>query len=170
MRRLPLLALALAACGRSAPAASTARGDGATAVTAAAPAPTDSVPAQAAERTFSAVLAGFDFRVPASWGRRYSASERADPADFPGARHAVEFAYLPDQGGVPPVLLTVLVYDRARWAGAKRVGDVVLEAGDRVFVAVRPEGNPLPAGSPDAARLDAIRLTVDEARGRLSVH
>lgn len=169
MRRLPLLALALVACGRTTPATPAAGGDSA-ATAGAAPASAEPAPAVApAERSFSAVLAGFDFRVPTSWGRRYSASERADPADFPGARHAVEFVYLPDEGGVPPLLLTILVYDRARWGAAKRVGDVVRESGDRVFVAVRPEGNPLPAGSPDATRLDATRLSVDEVRERLMV-
>ncbi|MCU0620031.1 MAG: hypothetical protein MUC69_00855 [Gemmatimonadales bacterium] len=153
--------LLVAACGRPAPRADAPALDTARA----APAPV----APAAEGlTFSAALAGFDFAIPASWGRRYSVSERADPADFPGAGHAVEFVYLPDEGGEPPSLLTVLVYDRSAWAGGRRVGEVVAERGDRVFVAIRPEGNPLTGGSPDAVRLDSTRLTREQVRERLN--
>ena len=73
---LPLLLLA--ACGKPAVPAASPGADSTAAV--AAPAPGADVPTPAEQLRFSSILAGFTFEVPASWGRRYTVSERSDPA------------------------------------------------------------------------------------------
>jgi hypothetical protein len=163
--------LLLAAC-----AGSGARADGgATAADSAAISPpaaaaADSGAARPAEPlTFNSDMAGFRLGIPAAWGDRFSVSERAEPAEFPGAGHAVEFIYLPQAGGTPPTLLGVVAYQAAGWAAvqgtakAPKGAQVIAEQGGRVFVATRSD-NPFEKGSPDALRFDSLAVPIEQVR------
>ena len=171
-RVVPLLLLW--ACGRpgtpaNAPAADTMAAD-TSAAASAATAPADS---SAPERiTFASTIADFQLAIPASWGRRYTVSERVEPSDYPKARHVVEFMYLPDEGGVPPTMLAIADYGLADWNAVKGSsrGQVVAEKGDRVWVAVPAEKTtPLTKGSPDEKRFEAARVTPAQVKSALTV-
>lgn len=166
-RLLPLVLLA--ACGRSpAPAGGQPVADSAAATTAAAPA----ADTAAEQLHFNSIIAGFNFDIPLSWGRRYTVSERAEPAEFPRAKHLVEFMYLPDEGSLPPTMLSVIVYTTADWNAVRGSikGEVVAERDGTVWVAV-PAGKDtlFKPGSPDAARFEARRLTMAQVKQAISL-
>ncbi len=120
----------------------------------------DSLPAN---RSFSAILSGFEMRVPDLWGQRYLATERRDPDDYPGATTVTEFVFLGMSGGTPPSLLSLVRYPSARWeALPTRTGTVVATAGKDVIVAQLPTKNPYPAGSDDARDYGAMWITAGQ--------
>jgi hypothetical protein len=138
----------------------------------AAPAPGADVPTPAEQLRFSSILAGFTFEVPASWGRRYTVSERSDPSEYPKATHVAEFMYLPDEGGVPPTLLAIAVYGAADWQAVRgaSAGSVVARKDSRVYVAVpAARDTPFTQGSPDAQRFDAARVTVEQVERAITL-
>jgi hypothetical protein len=166
--------LFLAACSKPATPASAPAADTTTAaVAAAAPAPAPAADSAAPEQLrFASTIAGFRYNIPAAWGRRYTVSERADPEDFPKAKHVVEFMYLPDEGGVPPTMLTIADYDAADWGAVKGTtpGEVVAEHEGHVWVAIpAPKGTPLKKGSDDEKRFDAARVTPAQVKAAIEL-
>jgi hypothetical protein len=128
---------------------------------------------QPAERLrFNSIIAGFDLEVPATWGRRYTVSERAEPSDYPKATHVVEFMYPPDEGGVPPTMLAIAVYRADDWTALRgsSKGEVVAQKDGRVYVALPAAGDaPFTKGSPDAQRFEAARVTAEQVRGAITL-
>ena len=168
-RRLFPLVL-LAACSKpSVPAGGASGADSTAVATAAAPAADSAAPEQL---HFNSIIAGFNFEIPASWGRRYTVSERAEPDEYPKAKHLVEFMYLPDEGSMPPTMLAVVAYSTADWRAVRgsSKGQVVAEKDGRVWVAV-PAGKDtlFKPGSPDAQRFEARRVTIEQVRQAISL-
>jgi hypothetical protein len=166
-RRLIPLVLLLA-CGKSQVPA-----DGqAVAESAAASAPVADT-AAAEQLHFNSIIAGFDFDIPQSWERRYTVSERAEPDEFPKARHLVEFMYLPDEGDQPPTMLAVLVYAASDWNAVRgsSAGEVVAKKDGLVWVAL-PAGKDtlFKPGSADAQRFEARRVTIEQVKQGISLH
>ncbi len=133
--------------------------------TAAAPAatPAPTVPS-GATRSFTSVLSRFEMKVPDVWAQRFTASERTQPDEFPGASSVVEFTFLPESGGELPALLTILRYPRSTWERSKGslVGATLLqEVGQDAFVAVPAGKNPYPAGSADNAAFEGMRVGLE---------
>ena len=130
------LSPALAACGRGTPSAAADTTAAAAPVAAVAPPAGGEL---ASSRTFNSLLGDFQFAVPDVWEQRYTATERATPPEFPGAKSVSEFMFLPVSGGTPPALLTIIQYAEPEWktitASGKAPGPVVAEGGGRVFVA-----------------------------------
>lgn len=117
-----------------------------------------------ASRSFSSVLSRFEMKVPDVWAQRFTASERTDPDEYPGASSVVEFVFLPVSGGMPPTLLTILRYPRGEWerASATLKGATLLqEAGQDAFLMVPAGKNPYPAGSADHEAFEAMRVGAD---------
>jgi len=173
MRARSLAALLLAAaCNRAAPPASAPAADTvASAAVSAAPEPAQDSAAPEKIR-FNSTVAGFRLDIPPTWGRRYTVSERSDPEEFPKAKHVVEFMYLPDEGGIPPVLLTIADYAAADWAAVKGTshGEVVAERGGQVWVAIPPaKQTPLRKGSEDERRFEAARITTTQVKSGFSL-
>ena len=168
-RLVPLMLLI--ACGKPpAPASVASMADSSAVATTTAPAAdTAAAPEQL---HFNSIIAGFDFEIPASWGRRYTVSERAEPDEYPRAKHLVEFMYLPDEGSMPPTMLAVLAYSAADWNAVRgsSKGQVVAEKDGRVWVAV-PAGKDtlFRPGSPDAQRFEARRVTTEQVKHAISV-
>jgi hypothetical protein len=163
--------LFLAACGKPAVPAAAPPGADSGAVSAA-PAAGAEAPAPAEQLHFSSIIADFAFEVPASWGRRYTVSERSDPPEFPKATQVVEFMYPPDEGGVPPTLLMIVVYRAADWQAVRGTGTgaVVAQKDGRVYVAVpAARDTPFTKGSPDAQRFDAARVTVEQVERAITI-
>lgn len=118
-----------------------------------------------ASRSFSAIMSGFEMRVPDLWGQRYLATERREPDDFPGAVTVTEFVFLGMSGGMPPSLLTLVRYPSARWeAMPNRIGTVVATAGKDVIVALPPAKNPYPAGSDDAGDFGGMLISAAQVK------
>jgi hypothetical protein len=154
---------ALAGCSRGTPSASADTTAVAAPAAAVAP-PVDG--ALASSRTFNSLLGDFQFAVPDVWEQRYTATERANAPEFPGAKSVSEFMFLPMSGGTPPALLTIIQYPEAAWktvsASGKVPGAVVAEGGGRVFVAQLLPSNPFPAGSEDAVAIAPMLLTREQ--------
>jgi len=169
-RRLVPLVL-LAACSKpSVPAGGASTADSTAVATAAAPA-ADSAAAPE-QLHFNSIIAGFNFDIPPSWGRRYTVSERAEPDEYPKAKYLVEFMYLPDEGSMPPTMLAVVAYSTADWnvvRGSSK-GQVVAEKDGRVWVAL-PAGKDtlFKPGSPDAQRFEARRVTIEQVKRAISL-
>jgi hypothetical protein len=168
-RVLPLALLL--ACGKSGmPAGGQPAVDSAAATTATAPV-ADSAAAPE-QLHFNSIIAGFDFDIPRSWERRYTVSERAEPEEYPKAKHLVEFMYLPDEGSMPPTMLAVVVYGAADWNAVRgsSKGQVVAEREGNVWVAV-PAGKDtlFKPGSPDAQRFEARRVTIEQVKQAISL-
>jgi serine beta-lactamase-like protein LACTB len=131
-----------------------------------------------AARRWESRDAGFSFAIPASWEERYGvatdAGEEAKSA-HPKAMRAVSFRYIPTgRGREAERLVTFLAFPRADWesiAGEEGppVGEIVVEKGDRVWVAVLPQSNPYPPGTPDAKGFDQMRLPIDRVRAGFRV-
>lgn len=156
------LTLACARGERPAPANQAATADTVALAPAAPVTGSDSLPAN---RSFSAILSGFEMRVPDLWGQRYLATERRDPDDFPGATTVTEFVFLGMSGGMPPSLLTLVRYPSARWdALPNRTGTVVATTGKDVIVAQLPTTNPYPAGSDDARDYGAMWIAAGQVK------
>jgi hypothetical protein len=168
MAAIPLMLLT--ACGK--PSVPTASAGSDSAAVAAAPAAGAEAAAPTEQLRFSSIITGFEMEVPASWGRRYTVSERSEPSDYPKATHVVEFMYPPDEGGVPPTLLAIAVYRAADWNAARGslAGEVVAQQDGRVYVAVPAARDTLfTKGSPDAQRFDAARVTADQVKRAIMV-
>jgi hypothetical protein len=122
----------------------------------------------ASSRSFSSVLSHFEMAIPDRWEQRYTASERTEPDEYPGASSVVEFVFLPATGGEPPSLLTIIRYPRATWARIKGasppVGQLLEEKGTNTFVAALPPSNPYPAGSEDGSAYDRMRVTLAQVK------
>ncbi len=162
-----MLVLFLAACSRGEAARTeTARGDSAPAASpapeAAAQPAAPAAPAEAgASRSFSSVLSRFEMKVPDVWAQRFTASERTQPVEYPGASSVVEFVFLPESGGEPPALLTIVRYPRAAWERSKATlpsATLLQEVGQDAFVLVPAGKNPYPAGSADNAAFERMRV------------
>lgn len=168
-----MLALACAKGEPKAAAGTTASADSsAAAATAVAPdaanaALGDSLPSS---RSFSAIMSGFEMRIPDLWGQRYMATERRDPEEFPGAVTVTEFVFLGMSGGVPPSILGLVRYPRATYDGlATKPGPVVASIGSDVIAVQQPSANPYPAGSDDARAFDGMRITAKQVEGLVRV-
>jgi hypothetical protein len=166
MAAFPLVLLT--GCGR--PAAPVAGADAAAASPPAAPVAV--APDSVEQLRFNSIIAGFELAVPTSWGRRYTVSERSEPSEYPKALHVVEFMYPPDEGGVPPNLLAIVVYRAADWSAVRGsgAGEEVAQQDGRVFVALpAARDTPFAKDSPDGQRFEAARVSVDEIRGAITV-
>jgi len=164
--------LLLAACNRAAPPAGVPAADSAApaaASTSPAPVPDSAAPEKI---RFNSTVAGFRLDIPQAWGRRYTVSERSDPEEFPKAKHVVEFMYLPDEGGIPPVMLTIADYAAADWAAVKGTtrGEVVAEQRGQVWVAIpATKETPLKKGSEDERRFEANRVSPAQVKSAFSL-
>lgn len=117
----------------------------------------------------------FRFELPPAWAGRYVALP-ADPSqDGAGIAEAVRFVYPPkDTTITPQVVLGVTVYADTAWRRASAepgppLGDVVLHADGRTYIASLPQSNPFPAGSDDAKAFDEMRVSVDGVKRALTL-
>jgi hypothetical protein len=118
--------------------------------------------------------AGLSVALPRTWQGAYriqavSGGEAA--ARQARARHVITFSYAPLADSTPAQpLLTLFVFQPADWDALRGhspepIGTVVAQGGDRLVVAARPSRNPFDAGSADAARFEAMRVTDEQLEG-----
>lgn len=117
--------------------------------------------------------AGFAFRVPPAWNDHWDVAihEGAEAAQRgSGASTVVEFTCRPVTAGTrPEILVAIVVMDRARWEAMRKEegpppGDLLAERGDRVWLAGLPQSQPFAKGTADAARFEAMQLSLDQVK------
>ena len=117
--------------------------------------------------------AGFAFRIPPAWSDHWDVvvHEGAEAARRgSGANTVVEFTCRPATAGTrPEVLVTIVMMNRARWNAMRAEagpppGDLLAERGDRVWLAGVAQSEPFAAGTTDAARFEAMRLSLDQVK------
>ncbi len=121
--------------------------------------------------------AGFALRIPPAWNDHWDVAlhEGKEAERRGGASTVVEFACRPVTAGTrSEILVAVVVMDRARWMAMKAEagpppGDLLAERGERVWLAGLPQSQPFAAGSPDAARFEAMQLSLDQVKQRFAL-
>lgn len=117
--------------------------------------------------------AGFAFRIPPAWNDHWDVAihEGAEAERRgSGASTVVEFTCRPVTAGTrPEILVAIVAMDRARWNALRAEagpppGDLLAERGDRVWLAGLPQSQPFVAGTPDAARFEAMQLSFDQVK------
>jgi hypothetical protein len=172
-----IVAVALGACDkRNAKAVADSTAAAAAAAAAAATAAATPAGGLASSRTFNSMLANYEFFVPDIWEKRYTATERSRPAEYPKAKTVTEFLFLPlADGNTPPAILTIVQYSDADWkavsatAGAD-VGSVVAEGEGRVLVAKPLTKVPYAAGTEDGTALQGMLVTVEQVKQAVKLH
>ncbi len=164
-----IVAVALSACDkRSAQATADSTAAAATAAAAAASAAAAPTGGLASSRTFNSLLANFEYAVPDIWEKRYTATERSRPAEYPKAKTVTEFLFLPlADGNTPPAILTIIQYTDADWKAVSGMpgadpGTVVAVGEGRVLVAKPLKTVPYAAGSEDGGVLQGMLVTTDQ--------
>lgn len=128
----------------------------------------------AEQRTmWSGAAAGFAFRIPPAWNDHWDVAihEGAEAERRgSGASTVVEFSCRPITAGTrPEILVAIITMDRARWESMRKEsgpppGSLLAERGDRVWLAGLPRSQPFGAGTPDAARFEAMQLSLDQLK------
>lgn len=86
-----------------------------------------------------------------------------------GATEAIDWRVTNQDTAAQRTILSFVTYTPEAWAAARETakGTVVHEDSARVLVAVFPETNPYPEGSPAAGHYDSLRIPIDTVRARL---